>query len=71
VVAVQKVIFVPGITYYDLLLYAARLRLKSSDMNAIKARVSDVLTVMDLMHCRNRKIEESPSLRGVGGGELR
>lgn len=67
----KEAVVVPGLTYVQLLRYAARLRMKTFSYSEVESRVNDLLEIMDLQHCKNRKIGESPSKRGVQGGELR
>jgi ABC-type multidrug transport system ATPase subunit len=67
----QKVVFVPGLTYIQLLRYAARLRMKTFSFAAIEQRVEQVLSIMNLQGCKHRRLVESPPTRGVAGGELR
>lgn len=45
--------------------------MKSVSWAAIEGRVDELLTIMNLQHCRNRKIDEYPNERGRIGGELR
>lgn len=71
-------LYLPGLTYYETLCYAARLRMRnpeglsSSAMNEIRAkRVADILDIMQLTWCKDRVIAERPTARGILGGELR
>lgn len=71
-------LYLPGLTYYETLSYAARLRMRrpcgmnSSDMSAERTkRIADILTVMNLSWCQGRVIAERPTARGSLGGELR
>lgn len=73
---VAKDLYIPGLSYYDMLCYAARLRLVSSGLfgvsrSIVESRVKEVLEFMDLEWCKHRVIPERPSTRGELGGELR
>lgn len=74
---VAKYLYIPGLSYEDMLRYAARLRMASNPASsllgsdAINKRVQEVLEYMDLQRCKNRVIPERPSTRGEIGGELR
>jgi energy-coupling factor transporter ATP-binding protein EcfA2 len=54
----------------DMITYAAELRLDPAVVN-IKQRVDDIITVMNLHHCKNRRIVEYPAMRGELGCDLR
>jgi hypothetical protein len=54
----------------DMISYAAELRLDPTKVN-IKQRVDDIITVMNLHHCKNRRITEYPPMRGELGCDLR
>ena len=60
----------PGLTYYDMIKYAARLRMDASPLE-IEERVQEMITIMKIGHLRNKKIPEYPSERGEDGSELR
>eukprot|EP00602_Paraphysomonas_sp_CaronLab_P009688 CAMPEP_0185022730 /NCGR_PEP_ID=MMETSP1103-20130426/5431_1 /TAXON_ID=36769 /ORGANISM="Paraphysomonas bandaiensis, Strain Caron Lab Isolate" /LENGTH=1307 /DNA_ID=CAMNT_0027554945 /DNA_START=376 /DNA_END=4299 /DNA_ORIENTATION=+ len=74
-------LYTPGLTYIEMLTYAARLRIgrnkgrkgftDSDGDGAVKRRVERVLDLMGLSWCRDRVITERPASRGVRGGELR
>ena len=71
-------LYLPGLTYYEMLSYAARLRMRNSkglssaDMNAEREkRIEDILNIMNLSWCKDRVIAERPTARGSLGGELR
>jgi ABC-type multidrug transport system ATPase subunit len=71
-------LYLPGLTYYETLSYAARLRMRnvdnlnSQEMNAERIRrIADILEVMNLTSCQDRVIAERPTARGSVGGELR
>ena len=71
-------LYLPGLTYYETLSYAARLRMRnpeglsSSAMQEFRAkRVADILNIMELTWCQDRVIAERPTARGSLGGELR
>jgi ABC-type multidrug transport system ATPase subunit len=71
-------LYLPGLTYYETLSYAARLRMRnpgglsSSQMaSAREDRVADILEVMNLTRCKDRVIAYRPTARGSIGGELR
>jgi ABC-type multidrug transport system ATPase subunit len=73
---IAKSLYIPGLTYEEMLSYAARLRvpgsyLKSGGSKSISKRVEEVLDMLDLKRCRHRAIPERPSSRGEIGGELR
>jgi len=78
----RRSLYMPGLTYYEMLMYSARLRI-ANDMFLItltsapeavalvKRRVDDVLEMMGLTKIKNRLIDERPQLRGELGGDLR
>lgn len=53
-----------------MIVYAAELRLDPAVVN-IAQRVEDIITVMNLHHCKNRRITEYPATRGELGCDLR
>ena len=63
-VHLQKPLYIPGLSYIQLLRYAARLRLKLFSPSAIEGRVEELLNIMNLTHCKNRIIDENPVERG-------
>lgn len=75
----RKSLYIPGLTYYEMIYYAAELRCialvtgKSSLSWGvfIRKRVEEVLDIMDLQSCRNNIIPEYPVTRGEHGCELR
>jgi len=50
--------------------YAAELRVNPSEVS-IAQRVDEILTIMNLHHCKNRRITEYPATRGELGCDLR
>lgn len=71
-------LYLPGLTYFETLCYAARLRMRNSEglsssaMHALRMkRVADILEIMQLTWCKDRVIAERPTARGSLGGELR
>lgn len=74
----RKSLYIPGLTYYEMIYYAAELRCsayvtdKSSSWSIfIRKRVEEVLDIMDLQSCRSNVIPEYPVTRGEHGCELR
>lgn len=77
----RESLYVPGLTYYEMLLYAARLRCSGDDsanasseaesMYRMETRVNNLLEVFGLTKIKYRLIEERPQLRGELGGDLR
>ena len=53
-----------------MIIYAAELRLDPAVVN-IKQRVEDIITIMNLHPCKNRRITEYPPTRGELGCDLR
>mmetsp|Transcript_15970 Transcript_15970/g.35350 ORF Transcript_15970/g.35350 Transcript_15970/m.35350 type:complete len:855 (-) Transcript_15970:2032-4596(-) len=66
----KKPLFIPGLTYMDMITYAAELRASSSTLS-ITARVDDIITIMNLHHCKHRRITEYPPTRGELGCDMR
>jgi ABC-type multidrug transport system ATPase subunit len=69
-------LYTPGLTYHEMLLYAARLRIGALSGEGpreamVQNRVIEVLRAMNLWWCRDRLITERPTDRGALGGELR
>jgi ABC-type multidrug transport system ATPase subunit len=79
-------LYIPGLTYYEMVTYAAKLRMNPSKMNnankmgnnnqmsnssIIRSRVNQVMKLMNLIWCKDRLITERPTTRGTLGGELR
>ena len=69
----EKPMYIPGLSYRELLLYAAKLKMKSNNKKFVNAndRVEEILTLMKLQHCKNKRITNYPNLKGVQGCELR
>lgn len=69
----MKPLFVPGLTYAELLRFSILLKLGSLNHSAtfVDDRLDDILTVMDLQKCRNRKIPDRPQTRGELGCDFR
>lgn len=63
--------YTPGLSYEDMIYYAAKLRMPFADRSSIDKHVEDVLHLMDLYSCRARVIPMTPEVRGSIGGELR
>jgi ABC-type multidrug transport system ATPase subunit len=68
--AQQKPLFIPGLTYTDMITYAVRLRVDQTKVT-VKERVDDILTIMNLHYCKNRRISESPPTRGELGCDMK
>jgi ABC-type multidrug transport system ATPase subunit len=69
-------IYTPGLTYLEMLTYAARLRMNLSlPEDEIKKIVHDrvmmIFKIMDITYCKDRVVPNRPTSRGVLGGELR
>ena len=69
-------IYTPGLTYLEMLTYAARLRMnlklpESEVIKTVGARVRKILDIMDITYCKDRIVPNRPTSRGVLGGELR
>ena len=69
-------IYTPGLTYLEMLTYAAKLRLNldlpEEELNkAVDERVAAILDTMDITYCKDRVVPNRPTSRGVLGGELR
>ena len=54
----------------DMIAYAVELRVDASKVN-VKQRVDDIITIMNLHHCKHRRITEYPATRGELGCDLR
>ena len=70
--------YIAGLTFIQTIRYAAQLRLKfplgmsgQERSRAIEERVSEVLALMDLKHCKNRTLVDEAATRGELGGDLR
>ena len=61
--------FIPGLTYYDMVAYAVALRCDSS-VN-VTERIEDILTIMNLHRCKHHVIEAYPATRGEAGCDFR
>jgi hypothetical protein len=68
----------PGLSYLEMVTYAARLRMIGSTSllpgnaeRVIALRVNEVMEMMNLTWCKDRIITERPTSRGSLGGELR
>eukprot|EP01032_Pedospumella_encystans_P023094 gene23094-26150_t len=66
----KKPLFIPGLTYKDMIQYAAELRVDPNEV-FIDKRVDEIITIMNLHHCKNRRITEYPPTRGELGCDLR
>jgi ATP-binding cassette subfamily G (WHITE) protein 2 (SNQ2) len=66
-----KKLYTPGLSYEDMIHYAARLRMPFASRAEIKKHVDDILELMELTVCRKRVIPQVPEVRGAIGGELR
>lgn len=79
----REFVYMTGLTYEETLRYAAMLRM-ARELQSMKStldsmawqqvvneRVDNILTIMNLQHCRSNRIADSPATRGIGGGELR
>ena len=69
-------LYTPGLTYLEMITYAAKLRLNlqgsaAENEDFINRRVAHVLNMMGLTWCKDRLITERPNTRGALGGELR
>ncbi len=71
----QKPLYISGLTYQEMLVYSAKLKVQNygkGNFNLFVAdRVNDLLGVMNLSVCKNRVIIEYPSLRGEQGSDFR
>ena len=75
----RKTLFIPGLTYEQVVRYSARLRMsvtpdrtyKEVSSLEIEQRVSEVLKLMDLWKLRNEVLPEVVPDRGVSAGQLR
>lgn len=71
----KKMLWVPGLTYEEMLTYSVSLRLKDNGTDSMKElvrqRVDDLIDLMDLSKCRRRQIDPYPKIRGAEGAELR
>ena len=69
----EKPLFVPGLTYAELLRYAISLKMSNLSHSAqfVEDRLEDLLTIMDLQQCKNRKIPDRPHLKGEIGCDFR
>mmetsp|Transcript_20657 Transcript_20657/g.29655 ORF Transcript_20657/g.29655 Transcript_20657/m.29655 type:complete len:1397 (+) Transcript_20657:61-4251(+) len=68
--------YTPGLTYFEMLTYSARLRMSINESggdarNRVYQRVMQMLDMMELIWCKDRLITERPTMRGSIGGELR
>lgn len=64
-------VYTPGLTYLEMLTYAARLKMKDPPAEIVEQRVLYVMEVLNLLYCKDRMIENRPTDRGILGGELR
>jgi ABC-type multidrug transport system ATPase subunit len=69
-------IYTPGLTYLEMLTYAAKLRMNLSlpeeELNrVVLERVMIIFDIMDITYCKDRVVPNRPTSRGVLGGELR
>lgn len=79
-------LYTPGLTYLEMITFAAKLRMKLTgnyssitetrkvyldNEAAVQERVMQVLNLMGLVWCKDRIITERPTTRGTLGGELR
>lgn len=51
--------------------FATSLRNIKASSQVIEGRVDELLRIMNLVHCKNRIIQEEPATRGILGSELR
>jgi ATP-binding cassette, subfamily G (WHITE), eye pigment precursor transporter len=72
---VQKPLYIPGITYYDMLHYAVQLKLQPKEgipmKEFIDKRTEELIDLLQLSSCRNRVIPTYPELRGELGCDIR
>eukprot|EP00602_Paraphysomonas_sp_CaronLab_P005049 CAMPEP_0185030590 /NCGR_PEP_ID=MMETSP1103-20130426/17564_1 /TAXON_ID=36769 /ORGANISM="Paraphysomonas bandaiensis, Strain Caron Lab Isolate" /LENGTH=1294 /DNA_ID=CAMNT_0027565783 /DNA_START=13 /DNA_END=3894 /DNA_ORIENTATION=- len=70
-------LYTAGLSYLEMITYAARLRMDISHMPTLEGeayiyeRVMQILGMMELVWCKDRLIPERPTTRGNIGGELR
>lgn len=69
----HKTLYIPGLTYFETMRYAARLKLASQNLSSseIDARVLDIINILDLGHAKTRVIPEFPESRGEIGRDMR
>ena len=74
----RSIHYLSGLTFMQTIRYAARLRMKfppgTSHQQrswAVEKRVAQVLTLMDLGHCKHRILEDDAATRGELGCDLR
>jgi ABC-type multidrug transport system ATPase subunit len=72
-----KSLYIPGLTYVEMIRYAAKLSIKnytgesSGFDDFVEQRVVDILDIMDLTICKDRKIADNPVIRGPLGCDFR
>ncbi|RYG69057.1 hypothetical protein EON64_03680 [archaeon] len=49
----QEPLYIPGLTYYEMLHFSAQLRLKGSKVS-VEARVQELITLFNLTACKNK-----------------
>ena len=69
----KKPLFIPGLTYAELLRFSIGLKMSGIDNSPqfIEDRLEDLLIIMDLKQCRDRKIPDRPQVKGEIGCDFR
>lgn len=72
----QKPLYIPGLTYMEMLRYSAKLKMKPRNGKAataleVEERINDLLVTLNISKCRSRRIPMQPETRGEVGADLR
>eukprot|EP01035_Chromulina_nebulosa_P021109 gene21109-27353_t len=67
----HKTLYIPFLSFYETLKYAARLHLSDKSPVNIDKRIEEVMEIMGLTLLKNRVISEFPSERGEVGRDMR
>eukprot|EP01031_Cornospumella_fuschlensis_P044287 gene44287-54159_t len=66
----KEPLYIPGLTYYEMLHFSAQLRLKGNKVS-VDDRVQELITLFNLTACKNKVIPSFPGERGESSGDLR